>query len=163
MVALPDQPAAFPQYHQVAYVCDACHLKNKYVQEKRPVPFAIYYEQIDASGQLDWKNCAMCGDRAYGTTAWCWRCAAAMQHPSAQERLMKTMIEKHREWLQREMPAYLQWAENRLGVNSVGALQVLPDSAADYRPSAALSFEANPSLPPSHYEWSQALDVIKFT
>lgn len=140
----------------MAYACRMCYLDNKYVREVQPVPFAIYYEQVDASGQLDWKDCAMCGDRAYSMTAWCWRCTAAMQHPSANER----MIEKHRAWLESEMPAYLEWADkNRSGVNSVGALQVLPDSAADYRPS--LSFDANPSLPPSHYEWSQALDVMK--
>ena len=55
------------------------------------------------------------------------------------------------------------WGEfgGRLGVtansaNSVGALQVLPDSAVDVLPSASF-YDANPSLRPNQYEWTQAL------
>ena len=153
---------------QVAHACRACYFTAKYLRSAQPVPFAIYYEQIDASGQLDWKDCAMCGDLAYSTTAWCWRCAGAMQRPSAKERYAEERVrvdekmrrdfafamytahnprgseqEFERQWeaMGRRLPApcfpsrgdpweTALWAADhgRINANSVGALQVLPDS-----------------------------------
>lgn len=157
---------------QVATTCRSCYHTTKYLRSVQPVPFAIYYEQVDASGRLDWKNCAMCGDRAYSATAWCWRCAPAMQHPSAKER-QEQRAPEYREWQQgrrdrpvsdaeylfhlpREAPSNLVGVNAAVFANSVGALQVLPGSAADVRPSASF-YDPNPSLRPNQYEWTQAL------
>lgn len=167
---IPVKLHAFHEYPKIVSICEVCYVNDMIWREKQqpPVPFAIYNVQIDASGQLDWKDCAMCGDRAYSATAWCWRCNGAMQHPSAGERYDRArqegeekmrrdfafaMYTAHnprgseqefeRQWeaMGRRLPApcfpsrgdpweTALWAADhgRINVNSVGALQVLPDS-----------------------------------
>lgn len=79
-------------------------------------PSAVYAEGVNTTPMppelpaADWKPCAMCGDRAYTATLWCLRCVWAMRRTYATPPTPKERSERD-------------------GVNSVGALQVLPNSA----------------------------------
>lgn len=129
-VSLPDQPMGFPSEHQVPYACLQCYLKNKEVHEKRPVPFAIYGEQTDISGDFCWKDCAMCGLRAFSSSPWCWRCVDATRHESFKERTAPISIDG----IPKVAPQFLYYPQHAYA----------GDNIIQSRALRRMAYEANP-------------------
>jgi len=153
-VALPNRESGVPAEQGLMCVCYDCELEERYRKQKRP--FAIYLEQTDYS-MCPVKTCPMCGntgDAALGT--FCWSCAGTMYRPSFKERkAIKAMAPLWDEYMRNESE---REAHSRDGVNSVGALQVLPDSAAP----PVWSYQIHPSgtQPDGTVTWSQHVEYV---
>lgn len=149
-VPVPDQPAGFRSWLHVDTTCAECAVRVKVMNERWPVPFAIYQEQTDYS-MRSVRTCPMCGksgDACIGT--FCSSCAGTMYRPSFRER--KAMAPMWDEYMEHESSA-----SSRDGVNSVGALQVLPDPALP-----VWSYKIHPSgtQPDGTVTWSSHVEYV---
>lgn len=141
-----------PQKRHVEHVCHSCYVRHKYNLAPYGGSLAIYQEQTDYS-MRPVKTCPMCGksrDASIGT--FCSSCAGAMYRPSFKER--KRMAPLWDEYMRNESE---REQTGREGVNSVGALQVLPEPALPVWP-----YRIHPSgtQPDGTVTWSSHVEYI---
>ena len=149
-VPIPDQPIGFRSWLHVDTTCQECAVRIKMINERWPVPFAIYGEQTDYS-MRPVKTCPMCGksgDASIGT--FCSSCAGTMYRPSFKER--KRMAPLWDEYMQHEAV--------RECVNSVGALQVLPESAMPLSPTWSYRIQPSGTQPDGTVTWSSHIEYL---
>lgn len=146
-VPVPDQPAGFRSWLHVDTTCAECAVRVKVMNERWPVPFAIYQEQTDYS-MRPVETCPMCGkrgDACIGT--FCSSCAGTMYRPSFKER--KRMAPLWDEYMQHEAV--------RECVNSIGALQVLPEPAP---PTWSYRIHPSGTQPDGTVTWSSHVEYV---